>query len=144
MHPAGGDAAVIVASHGSDEERVLAEALRAGVPYVALVASAVRGEAVRSALEVPDELRAQLHTPAGLDIDAGTPEEIAVSILAQLIAEHHAHPVPLPVTSSSVDPVCGMEVAISDGTPFLDSEGERVYFCSAGCRDAYAEQHAAH
>jgi xanthine dehydrogenase accessory factor len=138
-----GDAAVIVASHGSDEERVLAEALSAGVPYVALVASAVRGESVRAALDVPDELKPQLHTPAGIDIGAQTPEEIAISILAELVAEHHAHPVRAPI-ASSVDPVCGMEVALSDATPSLDVAGRRVYFCGEGCRDAYAEQHAAH
>src|SRR5438270_5762229 len=42
--PSAGDAAVIVASHGNGEERILAEALVAGVPYVALVASVRRGE----------------------------------------------------------------------------------------------------
>jgi xanthine dehydrogenase accessory factor len=143
VQPDGGDAAVVVASHGGDEERVLADALTAGVPYVALVASAMRGESVRAALEVPDELRAQLHTPAGLGIGARTADEIAIAILAQLIAEHHAHPVGAPASASAVDPVCGMEVAVSDATPFLDVEGERVYFCGAGCRDAYAGQHAA-
>src|SRR5207302_1927124 len=65
----------------SRREHVLGEALAAGVPYVALVASARRGEAVRESLDVPDELRAQLHTPAGLNVGARTPEEIAVSIL---------------------------------------------------------------
>lgn len=144
LEAAGGDAAVIVASHGSDEEGVLADALMAGIPYVALVASSVRGESVRAALGVPDELRAQLHTPAGLHLGARTPEEIAISILAQVVAEHHARPVHMPVVASSVDPVCGMEVAVSDAALFLELEEERVYFCSAGCRDAYAEQHAAH
>ncbi len=138
---AGGDAAVIVASHGSDEEPVLVSALEAGVPYVALVASRVRGEAVRAGLGVPEELSRQLHTPAGLDIGARTPEEVAVSILAQVIAQQHAHPVRAPV-SSYRDPVCGMEVAVSDTTPFLDLGGERVFFCGPGCRDAYARQHA--
>ena len=47
-HPSGGDAGVIVASHGNGEERILAEALVAGVPYVALVASVRRGEAAAS------------------------------------------------------------------------------------------------
>jgi xanthine dehydrogenase accessory factor len=84
-------AAVIVASHGRDEERVLAAALTEGVPYVALVASRTRGEAVRAALDVPDELRPRLHTPAGLDLGARTPAEIAVSILAELVAEQRAH-----------------------------------------------------
>jgi xanthine dehydrogenase accessory factor len=144
-------AAVIVASHGSGEERVLSEALAAGVPYVALVASATRGAAVRAALEVPEELRAQLHTPAGLRIGADTPAAIAISILAELVAERHAHPnrgagvgaTVAPVVSS-VDPVCGMTVAVTDATVYLDVGDERVFFCCEHCRDAYAEQHAEH
>ncbi|MGZ4350182.1 MAG: XdhC family protein, partial [Solirubrobacteraceae bacterium] len=63
-----GAAAVIVASHGNGEEAVIGEALRGGVGYVALVASPRRGAAVRAELDVPEELAAQLHTPAGLDI----------------------------------------------------------------------------
>jgi xanthine dehydrogenase accessory factor len=137
-----GAAALVVASHGADEERLLADALLAGVPYVALVASPRRGEAVRESLEVADELRAQLHTPAGLDIGARTPDEIAISVLAQIVAQHHAHPVAAAVTSVH-DPVCGMEVAITDATPWLERDGRRTYFCGAGCRDAYAAQHAA-
>ena len=124
---------------------MLGEALSAGVPYVALVASRVRGAAVRAALEVPDELRQQLHTPAGLDIGARTPAEIAIAILAQLVAEHHAPPkaagTPVIVRAApTTDPVCGMEVAVSDATPHLDTPGGRVYFCCTGCRDTYAKQ----
>ena len=132
--PIEGAAAVVVASHGADEEQVLANALIAGVPYVALVASSRRGEAVRESLGVPAELRAQLHTPAGLELGARTPDEIAVAILAEIIAESHAHPVAgvgaTPV-ASAVDPVCGMEVAVTEATACLDLDGARVYFCSA-------------
>ena len=143
--PGPGDAAVVVASHGSGEERVLGRALSAGVPYVALVASRVRGAAVRAALDVPDELRQQLHTPAGMDIGARTPAEIAIAILAQLVAEHHAPPVSPAVpavtgAASATDPVCGMEVAVTDATPHLDAPGGRVYFCCTGCAEAYAKE----
>src|SRR5262249_28493061 len=69
-----------------EEERVLAEALRAEIPYVGLVASDRRGEAVRESLDVPAELRERLHTPAGLEIGADTPQEIALSILAEVVA----------------------------------------------------------
>jgi xanthine dehydrogenase accessory factor len=147
-HPSGGDAAVIVASHGAGEERLLAEALEAGVPYVALVASSRRGEAVRAELQVPEALQAQLHTPAGLAIGAHTPEEIAISILAELIADRHAHPDRGGVTSapvaSAVDPVCGMQVAVTAATPSLEVDGKRVFFCGEDCRDAWASQHAGH
>jgi xanthine dehydrogenase accessory factor len=82
----GDEVAVVVASHGRDEEDTLATALETGVPYVGLVASRKRGKAVVDSLEVSDEDRARVHTPAGLDIGARTPEEIAVSIVAELIA----------------------------------------------------------
>ena len=87
LRPDASDAAVIVASHGDAEEGLLAQALEAGVGYVALVASDKRGAAVRESLDVPEALREQLHTPAGLAIGARTPEEIAIAILAELISE---------------------------------------------------------
>ena len=142
-----GAAAVIVAAHGNEEEPVLARALSAGVPYVALVASRVRGEAVRAELDLPGELARQLHTPAGLDLGASTPAEVAVSILAQLVACQHADPAPgrpavTAGVTAAVEPVCGMEVVVSAGTAQLVEDGRTVYFCGPGCRDAYARLHA--
>lgn len=131
------DAAVVVASHGRDEEDMLAAALTMGVPYVALVASEVRGAAVRASLEVPDALKARLHTPAGLAIGARTPQEIALAILAEMVSEARAVAAPSSVPAVAVDPVCGMQVAISHESIQLEHEGERHYFCSEGCRDAY-------
>src|SRR5262249_13093873 len=78
--------AVVVASHGRDEEPVLTAALSAGVGYVALVASRRRGAVVLAGLAVPEEQRARVHTPAGLDIGARTPPEVALSVLAELVA----------------------------------------------------------
>ena len=78
-------AAVVVASHGRDEETVLAAALRAGVPYVALVASPKRSAAVLAGLDATDEQRATVRAPAGLDIGARTAEEIALSIYADIV-----------------------------------------------------------
>jgi xanthine dehydrogenase accessory factor len=93
VEPAGDElpsdlAALVVASHGHDEEPLLEKALRAGVPYVGLVASRKRGTAVLASLDVTDEQRARVHTPAGLDIGARTPAEIALSIYAELVAGH--------------------------------------------------------
>ena len=146
-----GAAAVIVASHGNGEESVISEALRAGVSYVALVASPRRGAAIRTELDVPEELAAQLHTPAGLNIGARTPAEIAISILAEMVQCHHADPVPgRPEASApapalvavATDPVCGMQVAITDAAPRLEVAGDLVYFCCDRCRDRYAAEHA--
>jgi xanthine dehydrogenase accessory factor len=105
-------AAVVVSSHGNGEEDVLAQALRAGVPYVALVASPRRGAAVVAELDVADELRAGLHTPAGLNIGARTPAEIAISILAELVSEQHSHPDVI----GEVAAVSGSEAAVEAGS----------------------------
>ncbi|UGS38123.1 XdhC family protein [Capillimicrobium parvum] len=130
----GDDAAVVVASHGRDEEGVLADALAAEVPYIGLVASRRRGPAVLAALGEADAAR--VRTPAGLDIGALTPAEIAVSILAEIVAVRRA--AERTDVAVAVDPVCGMEVAATDETPHLDVDGERMWFCSEHCRGAYS------
>jgi len=82
-----GATAVVTATHGGPEEEVvLRAALAAGVPYIALVGSRSRGEAVVAALALDGAATDRVHTPAGLDIGAGTPEEVALSILAQMVA----------------------------------------------------------
>jgi xanthine dehydrogenase accessory factor len=141
--PQGADAAVIVASHGDDEEEALIAALEAGVGYVGLVASRRRGEAVVESLDVPDALRDRVHTPAGMDIGARTPAEIAIAILADVIARRTSHPVPAPSAAvppaTAIDPVCGMTVPAVDATVHIElDDGDRIYFCCEGCRTAYA------
>ena len=142
--PAAGDAALVVASHGRGEEPALTEALRLGVPYVGLIASRIRGAGVLASLDVPDEQRSRVHSPAGLDIGGRTAAEIALSVLAELVAERRAREKVLPpaVPATAVDPVCGMTVAVTAGTPSLEHDGETVHFCCEGCREAFARQHA--
>lgn len=104
----GEDLALVVASHGRDEEPALAAALTEGVAYVGLVASPRRGEAVRAALDVDDALRSRLHTPAGVDIGARTPPEIALSILAEIVQERRSG-------TPRGTPVPGVPVAVPGG-----------------------------
>ena len=89
VEPAADDLALVVAAHGRDELSALRRGLEAGLPYVGLVASRVRGSAVVAELHaegLTEERLAALETPAGLDIGARTPEEIALSILARIVA----------------------------------------------------------
>ncbi|HLI24506.1 MAG TPA: XdhC family protein [Acidimicrobiales bacterium] len=143
-----GAAAVVVASHGREEEEILETALAAGVPYVGLVASPKRGRAVVDSLAVDDDRRAQVHTPAGLDIGARTPGEVAVSILAEIVA---AHPRPAPPAAPAdpppgqeVDPVCGMTVMAGAGALHVDHGDRRVWFCGRGCRQAFVADPSAY
>ncbi|MDX6537290.1 MAG: xanthine dehydrogenase accessory factor [Gaiellales bacterium] len=139
------DQAVVVASHGRDEEESLERALLAGVPYVGLVASRRRGAAVL------DELRARgavssadierIRTPAGLDIGARTAEEIALSIVAEIVSVRRAR-VALPGPATAVDPVCGMEVVAAQPTLSTERDGRTVWFCGEGCKRSF-EAHVA-
>jgi xanthine dehydrogenase accessory factor len=137
-------AAVVIASHGRDEEDVLIGALQVNVPYVGLVASRKRGEAVLGAIDVCASMKARVHTPAGLDIGARTAEEVALSILAEIIStrpRQSGRPVgeDTPAsTESAIDPVCGMSVAMVDASLHLDHEGHRHWFCGTGCLRAFA------
>ncbi|WNV74326.1 XdhC family protein [Geodermatophilus sp. DSM 44513] len=143
--PAAGDAAVVVASHGRGEEPALGAALRLGVPYVGLIASRIRGAAVLASLDVPDEQRSRVRSPAGLDIGARTAAEIALSVWTQVVAERRAAERAAPPASPAspaaparaVDPVCGMTVAAVDATPHATVDGATTWFCCDGCRTSY-------
>ncbi|MUL81977.1 MULTISPECIES: XdhC family protein [unclassified Mycolicibacterium] len=81
-----GDAtAVVIASLGGPEAEVIRAALDAGVGYIGLVASRVRGASILDGLGLSEAERARVHTPVGLAIGAKTPAEIAVSIVAEVI-----------------------------------------------------------
>ena len=124
----------------------LRRGLEAGVPYVALVASRRRGAGVIAELRgdgVADELLERIDTPAGLDLGARTPAEIAVSILARIVEVRRRETrVAAAVAVTAVDPICGMTVTVGAATPSLVHDGQTVHFCGEGCRDAFARQHA--
>jgi xanthine dehydrogenase accessory factor len=140
------DLAVVAAGHGRDELGALRRGLEAGVPYVALVASRRRGAGVIAELRgdgVADELLERIDTPAGLDLGARTPAEIAVSILARIVEVRRRETrVAAAVAVTAVDPICGMTVTVGAATPSLVHDGQTVHFCGEGCRDAFARQHA--
>jgi xanthine dehydrogenase accessory factor len=79
---------VVVSTQGRGDEAALRAALASGAEYVAFVGSHAKGAALRAALEkagVESEALAALKVPAGLDIGAITPDEIALSILAEIV-----------------------------------------------------------
>ena len=124
---------IVVVSHGNYDEEGIEGASKAGADYVALVASKKRA----SALGVPDDVKC----PAGLDIGAVTPEEIALSILAEIVSvrraeSHQAEP------AAAKDPTCGMMVGIEGARYTLTRGDDTYYFCGAGCKDAYELKHA--
>jgi xanthine dehydrogenase accessory factor len=150
--PAGADLAAVVASQGHYDEEALASILRCGVSYVGLVASRARGAAVRATLEkgaVPGA--AAIRNPAGLDLGARTPAEVALSILAEIVKAHpdgtrmataapNARPAAAsPAPATAVDPVCGMSVAVASARHTAELDGVTYYFCCASCRGKFVD-----
>lgn len=84
-----GDAFVVLSHDRATDVPALAAALSGRAGYVGALGSRGTQAARRSGLEelgVPSDSLARIHGPAGLDIDAHTPGEIAVSIIAEILA----------------------------------------------------------
>lgn len=80
----------VVATMGREDERTLASLAAAAPDYLGVVASPRRMRSVRavlSGLGLGDDAIGRIRGPAGLDLGAEQPEEIAVSILAEIVAE---------------------------------------------------------
>ncbi len=141
-----GCTAVLVSSHGRNEEQTIQAAVDAGVGFIGLVASAARGAAVIDSLDLTPDERNIVHTPVGLDIGARTAEEIALSILADVVRAVRVDGLTAPkfeVTAApieAVDPVCGMTVTVVADTPHLAADGSDYWFCNPGCRARFAEE----
>ena len=138
---------VVVATYGADDEVALETALGLEPRYLGLVASRQRFAQVRDTLTargVSPQAIAQIHSPAGLDIGAKTPEEIAVSILAQVVREarramsHTDHASGVPTDRIEVlDPVCGMVVQTNGARHIAAYDRQSYYFCCAACRERF-------
>ena len=89
-------ASLVLASHDYKYELpVLRDALRSPLRFVGMLAGRKRAAAVRSLLRddgLSDEQLARLQSPIGLDIGGREPEEIALSIAAQLVAAREGKP----------------------------------------------------
>jgi xanthine dehydrogenase accessory factor len=138
-----GERFVVVASHGNyDEEGIRAALEESGTDYVALVSSRKRAEAMLSGLGLSEEKRRKLKFPAGLDIGAVTAEEIALSILAEMVQVRRSRPrataPELPQSELVKDPICGMTVDVRTARHVLEKDGARYYFCCAGCKEKFA------
>ncbi|MFE6922239.1 XdhC family protein [Nocardia sp. NPDC057663] len=135
--------AMVIASHGGPEAEMIRVALDAGVGYVGLVASRIRGASILDELGLTDAERARVRTPVGLPIGAKTSAEIAVSIVAELIQAIRKGGLAVPARPASVvfeavDPVCGMTVTVGPVTPRLTIDDVDYWFCGAGCRMSFA------
>jgi xanthine dehydrogenase accessory factor len=140
---------IVVATQGEHDQEALEAALQTNARYISFIASHAKAQKVIALLSekgVPPETLSRIKAPAGLDIGTSVPEEIAVSILAEIIQMRRAgvsharsQLTYKSKASSSIfkDPVCGMDVEGSDSGITSLYEGRLFYFCCTSCKQEF-------
>ncbi|HEX5158311.1 MAG TPA: XdhC family protein [Ktedonobacterales bacterium] len=140
---------VVVATIGEYDEDAAQVALESSASYVGLVASNKRLAAVKADLSergLTEDQIARLKRPAGLKSFVIKPEEIAFSVVAELIeARHQGVGIRInfatqPQRAESIDPICGMTVDVATARYSSVRDGETYYFCCAGCKATFDKQ----
>ena len=140
---------IVVATQGECDEEALEQALRSEASYVAFVASRAKAAKVLQSMSergIGKERLSQLRSPAGLDIQASSQEEIAVSILAQIVQMSKSQRIEqnsaavLGEKQEARDPICGMGVDISQAKYVSEFDGRPFYFCCAGCKQTFDKE----
>lgn len=146
----GNDQYVVVCTQGEGDEQALLSALGLNFKYLSFVASRKKSNAIFKSLRrngvTFDQLK-KIKTPAGVDINAKLPEEVAVSILAEIIQNYRAEvadekertPVQLN-EDMYINPVCNIPVSKSSAKHIINYEGEKVYFCCDGCKVSFEKE----
>jgi xanthine dehydrogenase accessory factor len=155
----------VVATMGDRDEEAIRAALALRPAYLGVVASTRRFAQVRKSLLAQGVAAAALdaiRSPAGVAIGAQEPAEIAVSVLAEIVARRHAAAEApgasgKPETSESsetseiptseigeaaasgqaIDPICGMTVETAGARHTAEAGGRTWYFCGDGCRGRF-------
>lgn len=159
---------ILIGTHGQYDEEVLERVLPGPAAYIGMVSSPRRAESCRDYLRasgMDERFIARLKAPAGLDIGAVTPEEIAASILAELVqvrrrpekdasgwnetkeeqpATSAVQAAVSPILTTAIDPMCGMTVEIAHARHHSTYEGREFYFCCPACKQQFERdpQHA--
>ncbi len=148
---------ILIATHGQYDEQVLERVLAGPAAYIGMVSSPRRAEACRAYLRasgLAEEQIARLKAPAGLDIGARTPEEIAASILAELVQQRRRPTRSTPDKEAdgadaasmqehadeAIDPVCGMTVEIAGARHTSVYAARTFYFCCPACKREFERE----
>lgn len=145
----------VVATQGKGDEEGLETALRSGASYVAFIASKRKAGKLRAYLKERghDARRVDaIVAPAGVEIGAVSPEEIALSVLASVVrarrekTEAAAGAVREEGKSAAIadglaiDPVCGMSVEQAAAHHRAGHAGRTYYFCCAHCLHSFEKE----
>jgi xanthine dehydrogenase accessory factor len=145
---------IVIATQGEQDEKALEEALKKERLYLGFVASRKKMESIskylvdagfdKSAIDA-------IKSPAGIDINAKSPEEVAISILAEMIQyKNNSSGISsferfdeskneLPALKYYINPVCGVPINTNHPKHIIEYKGEKVYFCCDGCKMKFEE-----
>lgn len=134
----------VIATMGEGDEDAVAHALALRPAYLGVVASRKRFALLRETLLARGIAATEIDrikNPAGIDIGARLPEEIALSILAEIVQLRRAAEVAAaPAEREEIDPVCGMRVAVASARSIAEHAGHTYYFCNPRCKDRFLEE----
>ncbi|WP_053959424.1 XdhC family protein [Sulfobacillus thermosulfidooxidans] len=137
----------VLATMGQYDDWAIDALQDAPLSYLGVVASHRRGALLRERFSQGRKFdnACILSIPAGLDVHSRLPEEIAVSIVAEIIQiRRQTKPTSVEVSSLLtktvvIDPVCHMTVNLSE-TPYQAVYADQTWgFCASSCRDAFLE-----
>ncbi len=151
----GKDSFVVVCTQGENDEVSLQKAIDMNPGYLSFVASRRKANGVYNTIKkmgvTIDQLKT-IKTPAGIDIKAKTPQEVAISILAEIVEHKRSEDKveePLEMTEAFndnlyINPVCKIPVQKDTAKHVLEYKGEKVYFCCDGCKESFEKDPAAY
>ncbi len=138
---------VVVCTQGEDDAESVLAAIRSNPKYLAFVSSRRKANSIFMELKrggIEHDQLVRIKTPAGLDINAKTPEEVAISILAEIVQTKRSEEIVATGIEEAtleddlyINPVCKIPVQKSTAKYVLEHNGEKVYFCCDGCKESF-------
>ncbi len=141
---------IVVATQGEGDETALQEALKKDFAYLGFVASKKKMVSIKKYLQdsgMEENKINSITSPAGIDINAKQPEEVAISILAQMIQVQNGSDFSntfkyfdkvkedgSKAPDYYINPVCGVPVDKNNPKHVVAYKNEKIYFCCDGCK----------
>lgn len=132
----------LVATQGDGDEAALEAALRSCARAVLVIASKRKADRLRATMElrgISKERLDVMHAPAGPDIGAVTPNEIALAAVAGMVSlrkrcrtQRATQPL-----AGYINPVCGAAVDPARAQSTITLGGQTHYFCCQACRTEF-------
>lgn len=147
---------IVVVTQGEGDENALMEVVKKDCAYLGFVASKKKFISIKEFLAssgVDKNKIDSIVSPAGIDINAKKPEEVAISIMAQIVQVQNSKEAPITFEKFEtikadgekapqyyINPVCGVPIDMNNPKHIIEYKGEKVYFCCDGCHEKFKKE----